>query len=280
MSITVATHPKATQLTTLATVKAELGVDTTTDDALMTVLIDQISGVFETLCNRPFYRAQFIEEVAAIKPISPRMVLSRLPVLELDEIIYYGDTQTLSEFSIENPEAGFIYRVYGFGRMTSSTDWSFKFKAGYLLPGDDFAGDTITVDSATDTYTDSASGFPPALVPGDTFVASGFGDTTNDGRKTVVTASPSAISVAEGLADEAPGATVAMAFRNLPQAVERACIDNVKLNYQTRKNDPTLISLTVGPVSAKQWATGGGKDSGSKYTLPPELNKYRIHMRG
>jgi hypothetical protein len=277
--ITVATYPNATQLTTLATVKAELGIDSTADDTLMTTLIDQVSGVIEDLCHRPFYRAQYTEELKGTKPVSTRLVLGRLPVVQLDEISYYGDAQTLSDFAIQNSNAGFIYHSYGFARTTHTNDWSIKYKAGYLLPGDDVSASTISVDASASTYTDSAAGFPPALAPGDSFVVGGL-DSTNNGRKTVVTASTSVIEVSETLSDQTAGATASIVFCNLPEVVERAAIDMVKVSYQTRKTDPTLGSLTVGPVSAK-YQTGGSEDSGqSKYTLPPGLGKYRVHMRG
>jgi hypothetical protein len=244
----------------------------------MTELIDQVSGVIETYCNRPFYRAQFVEEQIMSKPTSTRAVLSRLPVVQLDQVTYYGSVQPISDFAIQNANAGFVYHAGGFGKVTTTNDWVFTYKAGYLLPGDDFSGDTITVNASGKTYTDSGAGFPPALAPGDTFITSDASEALNNGRKTVVTATTSVITVSETLADESPGATVAMAFRNLPEAVERAAIDEVKTSYQTRKTDPTLSGLTVGPVAAK-YATGtsSSKSSGGS-SLPSQLGKYRVHM--
>ena len=276
MTISILTAPKSTQLTLLATVKTELGVSGSTDDALIGRLIDQAGSVAKAYANRPFFRAQFSEQLRSSR--STRMTLSRLPVLQLDAITYDGGAETVSEYVIENAESGFVYLSTGFSTTGSPVDWVFSYKAGELLPGDDVASTSVNVASADNSYNDVATipALPANLVAGDKITVAGYtNDAENDGIKTVVSATAAKIIVEETLVVEAEGNAITMAVRNLPEDIERTAIDLVKLWYQTRKQDASLSSLKVGPVE-KKMSTGAVPTKNILMGLAP----YRVHMQG
>jgi hypothetical protein len=275
MTISILTAPKSTQLTLLATVKTELGVSGSADDALINTLIDQASSMIETYAHRPFYRAQFSEQLASSK--TTRMVLSRLPVLQLDAITYDGGAETVADYAIENAESGFVYLSTGFSTTGSPVEWVFSYRAGYLLPGDDVASTAVNVSSVDDSYNDVATTptIPANLVAGDKITVAGYTNTANNGIKTVVSATSTKIIVEETLITEAEGNAITMAVRNLPEVIERIALDLTKMSYQTRKQNSSLSSLKVGPVEQKLKTA----DAPVKNILLG-LTPYRVHMQG
>ena len=67
--ITLKTPPAATALTSLAVVKAELGLTTTTEDAWLTDAIASQSAALSGHCRRIFGRATYVEQFRSLSLI-------------------------------------------------------------------------------------------------------------------------------------------------------------------------------------------------------------------
>lgn len=244
--ISTVTAPVTTRYTSLATVKTELVVSGSSDDDFLTTLIDEASERISAMMNRPLYRAQYKETLAGSG--TRRQTLSRLPVVSVDVVTLDGSAQTLSEFTIEDGEAGFIYHEAGFSKSSDPTDWAITYTAGYFCPADDQSGTTLSAAASDDSFNDSASGFPLTLRDGDVINGeTNWTDTANEGRH-VVSGTPTAAKIitTSALVDEAEGSTRTLLLRNLPGPIERACIELVKSAYTRRDRDQTVASLKVG----------------------------------
>lgn len=243
--IELVTPPVTARYTSLATVKTEIGISGSGDDTFLTTLIDEASERVSSICNRPFYRAQFRETGKGSGTL--RQTVSRLPVVSIDAVSYDGDALDATDFSIEDAEAGFLYYSAGWTHTSDPTDWVVTYTAGFFCPADDQSGTTLSAVASDDSFNDSDSGFPTTLRSGDVLVADTDWDAANRGRH-VVTGTPTAAKVAttSALSDEAAGGTKTILLRNLPGPIERATIELVKSGYERRDRDFGVSSIKVG----------------------------------
>lgn len=99
-------------LTTVSTIEGELGLGAGSATALLERLINGASEAIERFCGRHFeYEANISEKVAGYGGV--RLVVSRTPVVSIASIAYNGSTISSSEYSIEDADAGLIYRSTG-----------------------------------------------------------------------------------------------------------------------------------------------------------------------
>src|SRR4030042_1762739 len=98
-------------LTTLATVKGELGLDEedTSKDAILERLINVVSESIERKCGRHFEYTEEIEELVAGQG-GPRIMLSRTPVVDVDPVSIDGAGLDPTEYVLESAETGMLYR--------------------------------------------------------------------------------------------------------------------------------------------------------------------------
>lgn len=105
----------ANALTTVANVKAE--ISNLTDTTVAENLINQASKLIEQYCRRPLV-AQDIKERLRPPP-GPRLVLKGTPLTEQlgggYDITITQDGTAITDFTVEDPEAGIIYREGGWG---------------------------------------------------------------------------------------------------------------------------------------------------------------------
>ncbi|MDI6872096.1 MAG: phage head-tail connector protein [Bacillota bacterium] len=142
----VLTPATNTRLTLLGTLKSELGISDTSQDALLSALIDQASGAIMDYCGRPFAKETYKETVPGYG--SNRLLLSRTPIVSVASVV--ADSEVIVDYSVENPEAGILYRKVGW-RWTPPLGWNVTYypmpgqeellfavtyTAGYVLPGD------------------------------------------------------------------------------------------------------------------------------------------------
>jgi hypothetical protein len=251
--LTVLEAAGATDLTTLAKVKTDLGLTVSTHDALLGDLIKQVSDAMR-------YEARFTFEKQKYEELLPghgstTLMLKARPILSVASVTYKGEA--LTDFSIEDSWLGFLYRelgwtwtAQGFSRLGTLTpipdsekpDFKVTYYAGYSLPGDDKSGiSTIQAIASDSSYNDSASGFP-LLAPGDKITWAGFAQGGNNGKKTVVTATSSKITVSEAVTDEAAGGSVSWTVRTLPHDLEREVLENIKGWFHIRKGKGLGVS--------------------------------------
>lgn len=272
MPITVTTRPLKTRLASLAAVKADIKLTTETDQRLIE-LIDTASDTIRTHCNRLFGRAVYSETVRGYG--TTHIMVSRLPLVALGTITLDGEAVT--DVSIEDAEAGLIYRRFGW-RWGAQLGWALSdyhvphsehpeyvvpYTAGWLLPDDDLTAVDLAVDATDDSFNVTAS-VMPLLVLGDQIVTSGFANAANNGTFTVVSRTATKVIVSDGaaLVTEAAGAEddpKTLAVRTLPYQVERAAVAIVKSQVFGRGRDPRVSAKSVGGLSISYAGQSAGQ---------------------
>jgi len=276
MGVAVTTFAPTLTLTTIAKVKAELGITVSTYDSLLTELLRQASATVETYCQRIFARQTYTETVGSFGGVFHD--LYHAPVVSLTSTTFRGDT--LTDVSVVDVERGRLYREAGFDWTTvryaglsaaggwlaqgipipnqEVMDYVFVYKAGFLLPTLNLVSvGTISADATDDSFNDSASGFPSAgLIAGDIIETSGFSNAANNARF-VVTGTPTTakILITGALTTETAAAGRTVMISNLPYDVEKAVIETVKSFYAQRAVDSSVTSKSAGPISISR---GGG----------------------
>jgi len=133
-------------LTTLAAVKEELSITSSTDDDYLTRLINRTSIAFASYCNRAFETAALVEK----QPGMPGMLLyvDRPPITTLTSIAYADGVIASTNYEIQDANAGTIFVIGGVqwtapqlmiaapvqwaGRERKL--WTITYTGGYALP--------------------------------------------------------------------------------------------------------------------------------------------------
>lgn len=132
MSITVVEQAGTWFLTTLARVKAELGITETTDDTMLIDLIDRASSAIAEETGRVFGVETVTETLDGSG--SRLLGLSRTPIIEV--VTVTEDDVEITDYSVEDKRVGALYRAAGWGRSGGLRMWgSEAFSSGYILPG-------------------------------------------------------------------------------------------------------------------------------------------------
>jgi hypothetical protein len=119
MSVTVIEPATVTALTTLDRVRRELGIVADTDDLILDDLITRASSAIARETRRVFG----IETVTeTLDGSGTRLLgLSRTPILEITEVT--EDSAEITDYLIEDDEAGALYRAAGWGRSGGLRMW-------------------------------------------------------------------------------------------------------------------------------------------------------------
>ena len=153
--ITVTTPAASAALTTLAAAKLRCAVATSTDDAAISALIDQASGLVADFCGRAF-GVEAINETfrftwrAGDTPLSqsgprttsgrvegPPLILSRSPVVSVVDVTEAGTLLAAGTDYETDANAGLLYRIAGDTRSWwAMPKVSVDYTAGYVLPAD------------------------------------------------------------------------------------------------------------------------------------------------
>lgn len=110
-------------LTTLQTVKDELEITDTSQDATLERLINAASDAIERYCERAFhYEEDIVEKVAGYG--TPFIVVSRTPIISISSIKIGDSTLDSSEYELTG--GGLIYRLNG------TWGWSAQYAEGIV----------------------------------------------------------------------------------------------------------------------------------------------------
>lgn len=144
MTIEVLIAAPDTKLTTLAKVKALLGITNDTKDEILTDMIQAASDFAVRYCNRTF-AAQTVKE-SLIGKGRPDLMVSITPITHLEKVEF--DEAEADGCVILDADAGFIQRRTGFKStefLASHFDlapssfgekrWHVTYTGGYVLPG-------------------------------------------------------------------------------------------------------------------------------------------------
>lgn len=146
MTVTVSSASTSYDLTTLDTVKNELGLSSTASDIALSLMIQQASDFISRYTGRTFARETVVETLPANG--EPNLVLSRTPVVSVAGISYAGSTISSTTFSVDDADAGILFNKVGWKDTTiynqninlhpsrfGRRDYAVTYTAGYVLPG-------------------------------------------------------------------------------------------------------------------------------------------------
>ena len=156
MPVKVLEAASSYDLTTVSRAAEELALTTreqVENRTLLSRLITRASGTFRSMTDRSFAKEK-VEETLYIRRRTPRMILSRTPIVSIESIEFSNDniggTTTIDadSYFIENEEAGFVYRqdsawastVIAGGHFVERAtqwghyDWKVTYTGGYDLP--------------------------------------------------------------------------------------------------------------------------------------------------
>lgn len=108
---TVSVAAASRDLTTLATVKTELGITDTTLDAWLSAQITQASQAAATYCNRVFAKETLLDYFR-LDCGAEKLLLSRQPVASITSVVEDGATLTAADYEFE-AATGFLWRLDG-----------------------------------------------------------------------------------------------------------------------------------------------------------------------
>jgi len=126
--LTIITPAAATDLTTVAAVKGELGI---------TDLIRQASGAIATHCGRAF-ASERVRETIRLSAPAPSITLSRWPVTAVQAVVVGGTALAPDAYEVD-PDTGILTRLDGFGLTVPWPTGSIaiEYTGGFILPGQD-----------------------------------------------------------------------------------------------------------------------------------------------
>jgi len=155
--ITVNVAASVSEMALISTIKDELGITTDTDDAVLANYVRRASALIERYTGRKFARETVTETMPAFG--SRRMLLSRRPIVSITHVKLSGTTQSSTSYSIEDADAGILWRANGWSPTTQYNsfitthpsgdgrlDWEVKYVAGYIMPGSTAGECTLPAD--------------------------------------------------------------------------------------------------------------------------------------
>lgn len=114
----VQTPATAWAFTTIADVKAELGISSTGDDSILTNFVDEVSALIPEITGRVFAKEVVQEGVAGAGGTD--LLLSRRPIVDIASLTYNNNPVT--NYVIKDSDAGIVHRE-GFWTAEGMGDW-------------------------------------------------------------------------------------------------------------------------------------------------------------
>ena len=148
MAITIDTPAPDQLLTKLQTVKDELAITGSGDDAFLNTLIAQASSEISTETGVVLGEETVTETLGSFGTFT--MILCRRPVTSITEVKFDDTVIPATEYSIEDSKAGLVFRAIGWTsteqtgqnitqfRIPGSEKpiWSFNYIGGFKMPSD------------------------------------------------------------------------------------------------------------------------------------------------
>ncbi len=136
MSIAIVTPAESTMLTTVPTVREQLGLDAdATRDALIEQSIRGASASIVRYCGRDFAYQKITETMAAGGGQFLR--LSRFPLVTTDDAVSVDFQETLVDpttYSVYDDAAGVLFNSTGWNCTYNILDYDITYWYGYILP--------------------------------------------------------------------------------------------------------------------------------------------------
>lgn len=298
-SILVRRRAESRDLTCLDVVKNAVSDTTTASDEILSRLVTMVSDLIEERTDRVFAREVITEkfgvreafDIGQIGSQDPlRVMLSRHPVLIVEAVRFDGETQTLTDYVLEDPDAGFLYnpdgishteRYYQYLEKVKANApeplWEVDYATGYVLPSFPPAKSTfVSVDVDMDENSITLSNH--RFVIGDTvrLITTGTlpAGLTLYQDYLVLTATTTAITVTDraggsvvSLTDGGSGTHTITRRVTMPTSLEQVAIDLVVHFFRSASRDKTVRSERLLDYAV----TYAGGDDGKGGGLPAEL---------
>ncbi|WP_096704232.1 hypothetical protein [Magnetospirillum sp. 15-1] len=134
--LTILTPATNTRLTTVAAIKAEMGITSGADDAWFQDAIERASAAVRSWCNCIFTQ-ETISQVIRLQHPEDSLMLTRVPVVSVDIIAVNGKELGAGDYE-HDAATGLIYRLDAAG---DHIRWPtgkvvVEYSAGFILPGD------------------------------------------------------------------------------------------------------------------------------------------------
>lgn len=301
----------ANALTTLSTLKAELGiaVEDTSRDALLERWVNEASAAIEKRCGRSFAKATVLEKLRGSG--TRQITLSQLPVTHVESVTLDDVELSADDFEVEDYAAGILSRDDGWPETgqseigiartpipgTGDRNVEVEYDGGYVLPKDVVAA----------SVSQSAPSVVQALIPPAAPPASGtlvVTTTAQEGGVAGYAAIWNGVALCSGIveAGNLPAAiplgtysaglagfvlTIASATgslvtytivgtpqvvaRTLPPDLERGCIETVKALQASQLRDPTVSSEQLGDYSVTYAGVNTGIGRGAGGIIPDNV---------
>ena len=263
------TPARNVDLTTLATIKQEMLVSGSDDDALLERLIDEASEDVENRLGWKISRAQVRESFAGNGDL--RVRLTRRPLAALVSITFDGAAIDLANVTIASLEKAELVLESRWTK-TDRPLWVVTYWGGWLMPGDAISDSTLTAAASDKSFNDPSLRMP-LLLPDEWIVAGTEWAAANQGTHKVATRTAAKIVTTSTLADESNATVKTLNARTLPREIERACIDLVKLGWHARDEDRRVKSESIDDVSTDYSDASAGIDERISELLAGWANK-------
>lgn len=133
MPVVPLSPPRSTELITLATAKARLRIDDTSEDGALSFEIATASALVVERCKFPLARMRYRETRRGDG--RRELYLSRLPV-EAESLTLSVSGQDITDWSLLEAEYGLVFRSNGWPEASREPNIVARYTAGYLLSGD------------------------------------------------------------------------------------------------------------------------------------------------
>jgi len=146
MTVTVTTPAVHKEFTTLNVVKDEMLITGSSEDAVLVDMIRQSRDLIVRYCNREFARETIQETLDSDGTVN--LMISRTPLVSITQIKDDGTTISSTLYSIDDADAGIIFRESGwtttqlwghnieaFPIHQGRRDWEVTYVGGYIMPG-------------------------------------------------------------------------------------------------------------------------------------------------
>jgi hypothetical protein len=146
MPLEVVTAALDNALTTVNTVKRDVVIAGSTDDAFIRDLILRASAAIERYTGRKFGLEEVIEKLPGTG--RPTLLLSRIPIVLIDSITFDGTEIDDDDWEIQDVDAGILFNRVGWQSTQliahniepidtgyASFDWVVAYSGGFVLPG-------------------------------------------------------------------------------------------------------------------------------------------------
>lgn len=119
------------------------------DESKAADLIAEATATIERQCERPFGFGFATFEERLTGDGSPILQLEALPLFDIDTVLHDAST-VIADYEVIDPETGWLYREVGWPvrlrgggllgqdvALAGRLDWTVRYRAGFVLPGDD-----------------------------------------------------------------------------------------------------------------------------------------------